>query len=76
MCNRLRWWLSWQKTCLQCGRPGFHPWVRRIPWKRERLSTPVFLPGESHGQTTLVGYSLWSHKVSDMIEQLTHRQHV
>ena len=33
---------------------------------------PVFLPGESHGQKSLVGYSPWGHKESDMTEQLTH----
>ena len=32
--------------CLQCGRPGFYPWVKKIPWRRERLPTPVFWPGE------------------------------
>ena len=35
----------------------FNPWVRRIPWKREWLPTPVFLPGEFHGQRNLAGYS-------------------
>ena len=35
----------------------FHPWVRKIPWRRARQPTPVFLPGESHGQRSLVGYS-------------------
>ena len=35
---------------------------------------PVFLPGESHGQRSLVGYSLWGHKESDMTEQLAHTQ--
>ena len=34
---------------LQWGRPGFDPWVGKIPWRRERLPTPVFWPGESHG---------------------------
>ena len=33
----------------QCGEPRFDSWVRKIPWKREQLPTPVFLPGESHG---------------------------
>ena len=42
---------------LQCRRPGFNPWVRKIPWRREWLLTPVFFPGESHGQRSLVGYS-------------------
>ena len=36
------------------------------------LSSPVLLPGEFHAQRNLVGYSLWSHKESDMSEQLTH----
>ena len=35
-------------------------------WRRERLPTPVFLPGESHRQWSLVGYSPWGHKESDM----------
>ena len=36
-------WLSWSRICLPCGRPGFDPWVGKIPWRRERLPTPVFL---------------------------------
>ena len=43
------------KICLQCGRPGFSSWVRKIPWRREWLPTPVFLPGEFHRQTTVHG---------------------
>ena len=35
----------------------FDPWVRKMPWRREWQPTPVFLPGESHGQRSLVGYS-------------------
>ena len=42
-------WLSWYRICLQCGRPGFDPWVGKIAWRRERLPTPVFWPGEFHG---------------------------
>ena len=42
-------WLGWQRICLQCGRPGFDSWIRKIPWRRERLPTPVFWPGEFHG---------------------------
>ena len=37
------------KNHLQCGRPGFNPWVGKIPWRRERLPMPVFWPGELHG---------------------------
>ena len=45
----LPWWLSWYRICLQCGRPGFDPWVGKIPWRREQLPTPVFWPGEFRG---------------------------
>ena len=41
------------------------------PWRREWLPTPVFLPGEPHGQRSLAGYSPWRHKESDMSQQLT-----
>ena len=40
----------------------FSPWVRKIPWRKKWLPTPVFLPGESHGQRSLVGYSPRGHK--------------
>ena len=36
-------WLSWWRIGLQCGRPGFDPWVGKIPWRRESLPTPVIL---------------------------------
>ena len=45
-------------------------WVRKIPWRRKCQPTPVFLPGESHGWRSLVGYSLWGRKESDTTEQL------
>ena len=41
------------------------------PWRRKCQPSPVFLPGESHGQRSLAGYSLWGHKESDMTERLT-----
>ena len=41
---------------LQGRRFGFDPWVRKIPCRREWLPTSVFLPGESHGQKSLLGY--------------------
>ena len=50
-------------------RPGFHPWVEKVPWRREWLPTPVFFPGESHGERNQVGYSPWGGKESDMTEQ-------
>ena len=46
------------KNLLQCRRPEFNLWVGKIPWRREWLLTP-FLPGKSHGQRRLVGYSPW-----------------
>ena len=49
--------LTKQNICLQCRRPGFDSWVRKIPWRREWQPTPVFLPGESHGERSLAGYS-------------------
>ena len=52
-----------------CRRPGFDPWVGQIPCRREWLPTPVFLPGESHGQKSLTGYSPWGRKDSDMTER-------
>ena len=49
-----------------------HPWVGKIPWRREWLPTRVLLlPGEFHGQRSLAGYSPWDHKESDMTEWLT-----
>ena len=50
---------------LQCRRPGFDAWVGKIPWRRERLPTPVFWPREFHGL-----YSPWGLKESDTIERL------
>ena len=64
-------WLKWLRICLCCSWPGFNPWVEEIPWRRERQPTPVFLPGESHRQRSLVGYSPWGLKELDMIERLT-----
>jgi len=40
----------------------FNTWVRKIPWRREWLPIPVFLPGEFHGQRSLVGYSPWGYR--------------
>ena len=60
-----------KKIHLQCRWPWFDPRVWKIPWRRERLPTPVFLPGEFHGQKNLVGYSPWGHTESDTIEWRT-----
>ena len=47
------------------------PWVRKILWRRKGHPTPVFIPGESHGQRNQVGYSPWGHKELDTTEGLT-----
>ena len=67
----LPWWLRWQSVCLQRRRPRFDPWVGKIPWKRKWQPTPVLLPGKSYGQRSLVGYSPWGPKESDMTEGLS-----
>ena len=46
-------------------------WIRKMSWRREWLPTPVFFPEEFHGKRSLIGYSPWGHKESDMTEQLT-----
>ena len=58
-CQSRRW-----KRC------GFSPWFRKIPWRRKWHPTPGFLPGKSHGQRSLVGYSPWGRKESDTTERL------
>ena len=55
-------WLSGKESNRQCRRRRFNPWVRKISWRRKWLPTPVFLPGKSHGQRSLAGYSPWGHK--------------
>ena len=50
--------------CKRCKRLRLDPWVGKIPWRRERLPTPVFWLGKFHEQ-----YSPWSHKESDKSEE-------
>ena len=54
----------------RCRRGRFNPWVGKIPWRRKQQPTPVFLPGEFHGQGSLEGYSPWGRKELDMTERL------
>ena len=65
-CHGLPLWLSWSRICLQCRRPGFDPWFGKIPWRRERLPTPVLWSGEFHGL-----YSPWGLKESDTTDRLS-----
>ena len=56
---------------MQGRRPWFDPWVGKIPCSREWLPIPVFLPGEFHGQRSLVNYNPQGHKELDTTEELT-----
>ena len=53
------------KKCLPSRRLRFNPWIRKVPWRRKWQPSPVFLPGRSHGQKSLRGYSSWSCKELD-----------
>ena len=66
----LPWWLRQWRICPECRRHGFNPWVGKIPWRKAWQPTPVFLPGEFHGQRSLAGYSPWGCKEMDTTEQL------
>ena len=68
----LPWWFRQQRICLQCRRLSSTPGSGRFPWRRKWLPSPVFLPGEFHGQRSPTG-SLHpcSHKQLDTIEWLS-----
>ena len=57
-------------SACNAGDLGSIPGSRRSPWRRKWQPTPVFMPEESHGQRSLIGYSPWGHKESDMTERL------
>ena len=67
-CLGLPRWLSGKESACQCRRRGFDPEVRKTSWSRKWQPTPVFLPGKSHGQRNLEGYSPWSCKELHMTE--------
>ena len=60
-----RWYRGRESTCQwrRCKRRGFHPWVRKIHWSGKWQPAPVFLPGNSDGQRSLVCYSPWGLRV-------------
>ena len=70
----LPWWLSGKEFACQCRRPGFHPWAGKIPGRRAWQPIPVFLPGKSHGQRSLVGYSPWVSKEPGKTEQFNNNK--
>ena len=55
---------------------GFDPWIGKIPWRREWLPTPVFWPGEFHGQRRLEGYGPWGCKEADTTEWLSKKKKI
>ena len=61
-----------KESACNAGDPGWIPGLGRSPGDWKWLPTPVFLPGESHGQKNLVGYSPWGCKESHTTERLTH----
>ena len=54
----------------------FNPWIRKILWSKKWQPTPIFLPEKLHGQRSLVGYSAWDCKESDMTEQLSMHTYI
>ena len=58
---------QWWRIHLQCRRCTCDPWIGKIPWRRKRQHTPVFLPGKSHGQKRLVGYIV--HEVTKELDK-------
>ena len=73
-CSWLPRGLSGEEPAGQHRRHGFDPWVGKVPWRREWLPSPVVLPGESHGQRNLVGYSPRGRKESDTTERLINNK--
>ena len=77
----LRRRLSGKESTCQCRRlrrHEFDPWVRKIPWRRKWQPSPVFLPGKSHGQRSLVGYSPRDHEepgAAEWLSMITCIQH-
>ena len=65
----ISWWISRKESACNAGDPGSIPGSGRFPWRRKWPPTPVFLPGEFHGQRSLVGYSPWGCKESDTTER-------
>ena len=62
---------SVKNPACSAGDLGHIPRLRKMPWRREWLPTPVFLPGGLHGQRSLAGYSAWGLNKSDTTEPLT-----
>ena len=64
-----------QRIHLQCRGHKSNRWIRKSTRSRKWQLTPVFLPGKSHGQRSLAGYSSWGHKKLDTTEELRIHMH-
>ena len=76
---RLPTWCSGKESACQSRRHricSFDPWVGKIPWRRKWQPTPVFLPGKSHREKSLAGYSQWGRTESDTTEVTQHARNV
>ena len=69
--SRLLWRLSGKESACQCRWCRFDSWMGKIPWGKKWQPIPVFLPGKSHGQRSLVGYSPWDCKQLETTWQLS-----
>ena len=65
------WWLSQWRIWLQWGRPGFNPWVGKIPWRKAWQPLQYSCLENPCGYRSLAGYSPWDHKESDTTEHST-----
>ena len=54
---------SGKESACQCRKHEFNPWVGKVPWRRKWQPIPAFLPGESHGQSSLVSHSPQGRRV-------------
>ena len=64
-------WLSSKESTCQCSRCGFNLWVRKIPWRRKRQPTLLFLPGKSHGQRSLATKQQqreWHYSIGNLLQ--------
>ena len=73
-CGKIYIGSNGKESARNAGDLGWIPGLGRSPWRREGLPTPVFLPGESHGQGSLGGHSPQDRKESDTTERLTKKK--
>ena len=72
--GKLPRWLSGKESACNAENPNSIP-GREDPYRKKRQPTPIFLPGKSHGQRSLVVYSAWGPKELNMTEQLSTHKH-